>query len=252
MILDGKRILITRPRARSREFAAALTLEGAVPIVFPVMEIIPLQDYSDLDRALRNLKQYDWLVLTSVHGVEAFISRLSALKISALPPQVRVAAVGRKTRLSLARNNIETRYVPSQFSATAIAEGMERLTGKKILLLQSDLAGLELKILLESKGARVDALSAYRNIPAASSAADIEVLHSGLDVITFTSPSAVKGLMRTAREHAVDISRLPGMPLFACIGPITARTMLDAGLSVQVEAAEHTIEGMILALKKYK
>ena len=77
MNLIDKRILITRPRAQADELAKALIAQGAQPIFFPVIEIVPPNDFSDLDHALQNLDQYDWLILTSIHGVDAFFKRLA-------------------------------------------------------------------------------------------------------------------------------------------------------------------------------
>src|SRR5688572_33111714 len=97
MNLIGKKVLITRPRAQAAEFAEALIAKGAIPVIFPVIEIIPVDDFSVLDKSLQNLDQYDWLVLTSIHAMEAFFQRLEVLEIKSVPPQLRVAAVGART-----------------------------------------------------------------------------------------------------------------------------------------------------------
>src|SRR5688572_10923929 len=97
MNVTNKRILITRPRAQAGKFANSLAAQGAQPVFFPVIEIVPAEDMSALDRALRTLDQYNWLVLTSVHGVDAFFNRLDALGIKRLTPRLRVAAVGPRT-----------------------------------------------------------------------------------------------------------------------------------------------------------
>src|SRR5688572_10673775 len=103
MDLTRKRMLITRPRAQAGEFARALSNEGAEPIFFPMIEIAALEDPSALDRALSRLDVYDWLVLTSVHGVDALFARMRVVGVNHLPSHIRVAAVGPKTaaRLSL-------------------------------------------------------------------------------------------------------------------------------------------------------
>jgi len=252
MILRHKRVLITRPRMRAQEFSSALILEGAVPVIFPVTEILPLQSYSELDLALKNLDQYDWLVLTSVHGVEAFISRLTTLGIQHIPEQVHVAAVGKKTMSSLAKNNIRTTYVPSQFTSQAIAHGIGEIADKRFLLLQSNLSDPELADSLRQGQGHVDEVTTYRNIPATICQSDVDVLKAGVDIITFTSPSSVKGLVNAGRKHGFDVLSLPSKPIVACIGPITARAVMDAGLIADVVAEEHTIEGIIQSLKSYQ
>src|SRR5258706_13712947 len=97
MNLTNKRILITRAPAQAVKFANALAAQGAQPVIFPVIEIVPAEDMSALDRALQTLDQYDWLVLTSDHGVNAFFNRLEALGIRQLTPRLRGPPVVHRT-----------------------------------------------------------------------------------------------------------------------------------------------------------
>jgi len=251
MNLTNKRIVITRPRERAGEFAALLTAEGAEPVFFPVIQISPLHDHTRLDEALRNLEHYDWLILTSVHGVDAFISRMQRLGL-ALPNHLRVAAVGIQTAMSLSGYGVTVHFVPTEYSAESIASSLRAdASAKRFLLPQSNLARDVLAKQLQSAGGEVDEVVAYHTAQAQPDPFALEVLRSGVDVVTFASPSSVKGFANILDEHNVDIHNLPGNPLIACIGQVTASAVKDIGLQVNIEAQEHTIKGLVAALKEF-
>src|SRR5687767_5436330 len=111
MNLTNKRILITRPRAQAGEFANALIAAGAHPIFFPVIQIVPLNDFSDFDSALLKLNTYDWLILTSVHGVDVFFKRLDTLGIKHVPEGLSVAAIGPKAASCLSQHGVIALFV---------------------------------------------------------------------------------------------------------------------------------------------
>ena len=140
MVLNGKRILITRPRGQSESFARRLKDLGAIPIFFPVIEIAPVQENSALDQVLRALDEYDWLVLTSVNGVQVTWKRLSALQIKVLPGHLKVAAIGPKTAAALRAAGVKPDFVPDEYVAEAILPGLGELKGCRVLLLRADLA----------------------------------------------------------------------------------------------------------------
>lgn len=249
MKLTNKRVLITRPRAQADEFAAALIAEGAQPIFFPVIEIIPPDDFSELDRALQNLDQYDWLILTSIHGVDAFFKRLKFLGIKEIPPQIRIAAVGSKTAQSLITLGTFPDHIPDEYIAEGILSGISKdISGKRFLLLQSNLARKVLSDQIRSAGGFADEVVAYHNIAGQPQASKLDDLRFGIDIITFTSPSTVKNFVDIVRENGLDSSNLPGNPLFACIGPITKKAAEEAGLTNLVMANEYTTAGLIQVL----
>jgi uroporphyrinogen III methyltransferase / synthase len=246
MNLTNKRILITRPRAQAEEFANALVAAGAQPIFFPVIEIIPPDNFSALDFALQNLEQFDWLILTSIHGVEAFFRRLEVLGIKWIPPHLCVAAVGSKTARLLSEYGIRTDYIPDEYIPEAMLPGFgKNIYGKRFLFLQSNLARTVLADAIRSAGGLVTEVVAYRTIASEPDSSDMDELRAGVDVVTFTSPSTVQNFVAIVQKNGLDPFNLPGHPLFACIGPITKKAAEDTGLVNLVTASEYTTDGLI-------
>src|ERR1700693_1902229 len=77
--LSGIRVLIGRARHQAGALSSELRKRGAVVIEIPVIEIRKPRSFQPLDTALKNLGSYDWLILTSVNGVEAMWERLEKL-----------------------------------------------------------------------------------------------------------------------------------------------------------------------------
>jgi len=252
MNLNNNRIIITRPKERAREFAELLTAEGAKPIFFPVIQISPLSDTSHLDNTLRNIANYDWLILTSVHAVEACLNRMQVLGLT-FPNQLRVAVVGTQTTSSLSKFGVKADFIPSEYTAETIADGLSKdISSKRVLLPQSNLSRDTLTMKLRSAGATVDEVIAYHTLKAQPKPQAIASLRSGVDIITFASPSSVHGFVDVLADNEIDFHSLPNNPLIACIGQVTASAVRDVGLQVHIEAKKHTIKGLVEAMKEYK
>lgn len=246
--LRGKRVLVTRPRAQADEFLAALRQAGAEPVCFPVIAIEALADTAMLDRALGKLACYDWLVLTSVNGVMAVWERLAALEVSALPPGLRVAAIGPKTAGALRSRGVEPDFVPREYIAEAILPGLGDLHGRWVLLPRAELARPDLALAIRQAGGVPHEIVAYRTLPADPDPEGLRALRQGVDILTFTSSSTVRNFISLVAAAGLDPRRLPGSPIVACIGPITAETARQAGLLADVVAEEYTTAGLLAAL----
>jgi uroporphyrinogen III methyltransferase / synthase len=240
-----KRILITRPESQADAFAAALTAAGFEPVFFPVIEIRPMEDTSALDQALHNLASYDWVVFTSVNGVEVFWNRLADVAISHLPRDLRVAAIGPKTAEALMGRGVSPDYVPEEYVAEAILPGLGELKGRRVLLPRAEIARKALPEAILRAGGFVHEIAVYQTLPAQPNTRGLDALRSGVDVITFTSPSTVHNFMSIARKAGLNPLNLPGSPRLACIGPITAGAASQEGLVVDLVAEEYTTEGLV-------
>jgi len=243
--LAGKRILVTRPRVQAAELCDKLAAQGATPIVFPTIEIAPLDDYTALDRAIRHLAQYQWIIFTSVNGVKAFWERLDAVG-AGLMPTLRVAAIGPATASALQAHDVTVTLIPDEYVAEAIIESIGAVQGQRILLPRADIAREALAVELRQRGAIVDEIAAYRTLPAQPDTNGLPELQRGVDVITFTSSSTVRNFVALAGEGAISPDTI-----VACIGPITANTARELGLRVDVVATEYTMAGLVAALVKY-
>ena len=242
-ILAGKRIVITRPRAQAGALAEKLAAHGAEPILLPMIEIGPMDDYGPLDAALSQLDQYQWIVFTSANAVAVFWARLAG----PLPASVRLAAVGPGTARAMEARGAAGALIPEEYLAESLAAAIGAVAGQHVLLPHAELADEVLADILRSRGATADEIPVYRTLPAALNEAGLAEVRRGVDVLAFTSASAARnfaGLVGVA---------LPGVrrPVVACIGPITAQAARQVGLGADVVAEEHTLDGLVAALVDY-
>lgn len=247
--LSGLRILVTRPRDQVHILSDKLRALGALTFELPTIEIAPPQNYTQLDNAIHNIKSYDWIIFTSVHGVQFFIDRLASLNVKlAKDDHVKVAAVGPATAAALKHAGREPDYVPQQYLTEKIATGLGDLQDKRILLARADIASKRLSEILRDRGALVDEVIAYRTvIPSDLRREELEsILKRGIDVITFTSPSTVRNLALLLGSEGLD-GYLKGCKV-ACIGPITHATAKELGIHVDIVARNHTIESLVEAI----
>ncbi len=249
--LAGKRVLITRPPAQAPALAALLEAEGARVITLSAIGIEPVEDASALDAALQNMARYQWAIFTSVNGVRAVGERLAHLGLDwETFTHVCIAAIGPATAAALQAVGIAPQFVPGEYVAEAIAEGIGDVQGRRVLLPRADIAREALAVELRRKGAEVDEIAAYRTVvrpPDAEALARALAEHP--EVITFTSSSTVRGFVASL-GGADPAEALRGV-VVACIGPITAQTAREAGLSPQIVAETYTMPGLVQAIIRY-
>jgi uroporphyrinogen III methyltransferase/synthase len=184
--------------------------------------------------------EYDWLAFTSANAVERFFAALAGLGRDARAlAGVQVAAIGPGTAAALARVGLRADLVPGRFVAEAVVDAYPPGPGR-VLLPRAAVARDALPDGLAAKGWTVEVVEAYRTALAQPSPAALAAARRA-DAVTFTSSSTVSNYLKAAGEG-------PHPPVVACIGPITADTARAAGLTVTVEAAEHTIAGLVEAL----
>jgi uroporphyrinogen III methyltransferase/synthase len=249
--LKNKRIVITRPRHQVANLAKLLQGHGAIPVLFPSIKISPVFDSQLLDKALQNIAYYDWLILTSVNGVEAVWNRLAFLGIDQIPAHVQVAAIGPRTAQALLQRGCQVDYTPSQYRLEEILPGLGYIKGKKILLARADLARSVLPEMIRSNGGLADDITAYHTLPVKPDPDGIEAIKAGVDLVTFTSPSIVENFVGLIESIQLSILTLPGQPAFAYIGPITAEKARAFGMPQNIIAEEFTTEGLVEVILAY-
>ncbi|MCA1730327.1 MAG: uroporphyrinogen-III synthase, partial [Actinobacteria bacterium] len=250
--LFGRRVVVTRARAQAGELSRELETLGAETFEFPTIEIRPPEDFGPLDRAIRDLDSVDWLVFTSVNGVEAFVERLKrhGLDLRAVPRRARVAAIGPATALRVEEAGLQVDVTPKEYRAESLIEALTdaSLAGKRVLIPRAKVAREVLPEKLRESGAEVVVPPAYESVPSGEGRERLRVLlDSGeVDCVTFTASSTVENFIRAFGGK--EAGRLLSKSRVACIGPITSETARERGIRVDVEAGEYTIPGLVEAV----
>jgi uroporphyrinogen III methyltransferase / synthase len=246
------KVLITRPRSQANSFANALAKAGFETVFFPVIEIRPFEENVALERAIEKIGCYDWIVFTSVNGVEAFFDRLefpSPFQGKGPGVRVKTAAIGPKTAQSLAAHGVRPDFVPDEYVAEAILPGLGDLRGRWVLLPRAEIARKALPEAIATAGGVAHEIAVYQTLPAEPDPDGLAALQSGVDAVTFTSPSTVENFVAVVRRSGLNPVHLPGNPRIACIGPITQKAAEEAGFVHVVVAEEYTSEGIVKLLR---
>ncbi len=258
--LAGRTIVITRARAQAAEFAATLEAAGARVVACPTIEIVAPDSYAPLDQAITDLFGYDWLIFTSVNGVDFFLRRLATLAhdVSELD-ELRVCAIGTATADRLRDAHIHVDVVPEQFKAEGVFAAIESYIGGRaqfdrlnFLIPRAAVARDYLPQALAEAGARVDAVPAYRTVPPQTNdRARVEAMLVGgaVDCITFTSSSTVHNFAQLF--DTTDLRALLQGVRVACIGDITAHTAAEHGLHTDIQPAEFTVPALARAIADF-
>ncbi|HWP46289.1 MAG TPA: uroporphyrinogen-III synthase [Candidatus Limnocylindrales bacterium] len=251
--LLGKRILVTRAQEQAGMLVKLLEEQGAKPLEFPVIEIVPPASWEKLDQAISRLEDYTWLIFTSVNGVKYFLQRLTFNgKDLRNLKDIRICTIGPGTAAALEKLGIQVHWIPDEYRAEAIVAGLgKELIGRRVLLPRAEIARDLLPEQLKKLGVEIEVVTAYRTIQAPYSADQIRALLQAqeVDMITFTSSSTVRNFLNLFEEG--ERIGLLGRTLLACIGPITAETVRKFGLSPHIVASEYTIPGLVRAIVEF-
>jgi uroporphyrinogen III methyltransferase/synthase len=245
--LFGKRILVTRSREQASELSQRLEELGAEAIEIPTIEIRPPSRWSSLDRAIRSLSKYQWLIFTSVNGVDSFFRRLAERKRDLRDLKgVRIAAIGPATARAVEEHGIRVDLVAREYQAEGLMRVLKRqkLKGKRILVPQARGAREILVEELKREKARVEPVEAYRSAAPREGKEELRRLiqEKKTDLVTFASSSTVENFVKMA--GVVDIP-------VACIGPVTAKTAKGLRLNVVVQPRKSTIPALVDAIVSY-
>ena len=255
--LFGKRVLVTRSRTQASRMCELLEDAGAIPVELPAIAIAPPEDFAPLDDAVSRLSSFGWVIFASVNAVEAVFERLESSSVSRPPKDARafgaarVGAIGPATAASLEQHGIRPDFTPSRSVSSAALEELSayQWSGVSVLLPAADIGRDELADGLAHMGADVERVTAYRTItPPDAAQRARDAFADGIDIVTFTSSSTVRNLLSLLDGKGKE--SLSGS-LIACIGPVTAATARELGLRVDIEAKEHTVEGLADSLIKH-
>jgi len=253
--LFGRRIVVTRAREQAGELVRALEELGADVVALPAIRVLPPEDPAPLDAACDAAATFDWIVFTSVNGVEHFMRRFLGRQDIRELKGPRICAVGPSTSAALGRYGIRADVTPQEYRSEAVLPALlERgpVKGAKFLLPRAQIARELLVDDLRLAGADVFDIAAYRTVDGAEgSGHDIYrmLLDRQIDAVTFTSASTVKHFVQMlGAEQAPD---LLSSAVVAAIGPVTAEAAQQLGLTPAVVPDQYTVPALVEALIDY-
>jgi len=248
--LFGQRVLIARPLAQAASIVSKVLEKGAQPILAPTIQILPPADWTSVDRALDRIQEFDWLVFTSVNGVNSLLNRLweTGGDMRRLGG-VKLAGIGQGTSQALAGFHLRTDLVPEIFRAEALAEALRpHVSGKRVLWARASRGRDMLVSELRSAGAHLEELVVYQNIDVEALDPEVirEVETGQIDWICLSSPSIARSLHRllspAARYQIGKTVRI------ASISPVTSAAAGELGIPVHAEATAYTWDGILAAM----
>lgn len=253
--LAGKRIVVTRAQDQAHELIRALESFGAEVLRFPTVQFVPPEEWRELDEQLTKLDGFQAILFLSRNAVRYFFQRLRELGIKCHAvgsSNLLIAAVGPATAREAEANGLRVDIVASEHSGKGLVRELgERVSGRAVLIPRGDLADDTVPEELCAAGARVTQVVVYRNVPPEKTDPAIasQILRGDADAIIFASPSGFHNFSKAL--GGADLLRLSARTRFAAIGPTTAAALRDAGIHVEIEAADSSSAGLADALVKY-
>lgn len=257
--LFGRTIVVTRARKQAGKLVLALKGLGADVIEFPTIEIRPFSGPEAGGEVISNLSSYSWLVFTSANGVDAFFEILNSRGLdSRALGGLRLAAIGPGTALALSRQGLSPDFIPEEFVAESLAEGLLRRFapgGGPVLVARAKEARPALENNLEKQGVPLHVFPVYETVLPLQ---DEQAVHNRarvrdalsqnkIDAVLFCSSSAVDNFFKLIEPGEVAGKNAA----FVCIGPVTAESLKKYGLSCTVQPETYNLAEMIGALENF-
>lgn len=253
-VLKNKVVVLTRSTNQSKDDVEELEKNGATVISFPTINIVPLKNYQELDRCIREFSKFDYIIFTSSNAVKSFILRMNQIQTHLNFDSIMVVAVGEKTALTCRHHNIPVHIVPTDFSAKGVANELSKtdLIDKNIFIPCSAIAGEELAEELGQYGANVTCVPVYDTIipddPETLGKAE-KILKNKPDMFIFTSPSTFNNLLTIF--NLADPKDYFKDTVVAAIGPTTKNAIRDKNIDVQITPAKYTMKNLIDSVLSY-
>ncbi|MFZ3129508.1 MAG: uroporphyrinogen-III C-methyltransferase [Desulfosporosinus sp.] len=247
--LFGRRIVVTRARHQASELSQAIEALGGEAWEFPTIEIAPPTDSAYLMKAINNLPGFQWLIFTSVNGVEAFFTELKNQERDVRDlVGAEIVAIGPATRAALEKRGLHIGYMPEEYRAEKIVEGLANrvVSGQRVLLARAEEARNILPESLKAMGVEVWDVPVYKTVTGGANRGELQHMLRAKEIhaVTFTSSSTVRNFVTLLDGN---VSLLEDVLLYS-IGPITSATARELGLKIFKEAAQYTISGLVEAL----
>jgi len=250
--LSGRSVIVTRSAEQAAGLVEPLEVLGAEVLLMPVIAVADPEDWGPADEAIRDLDSYDWIVLTSVNGVDRFDERLRGHGLALADVCARCAVVGSATAARLREHGVEPALVPEEFRAEGLVAGfraMEDPHGARVLVPRAAEAREVLPDDLRAIGFAVDVVPIYRLVAATPPPAVIERLRTGrVDAVTFASGGTARRFVEALHAAGLDEAEVLERTAVASIGPVTTEALRGLGIEVAVEARESTAAALVEAV----
>jgi uroporphyrinogen III methyltransferase/synthase len=254
--LVGRSVVVTRAADQAAGLVGSLEELGAEVLLMPVIAVADPLDFAPLDEAIDQIDSYDWIVLTSVNGVDRFVRRLvergrgvEALRIAS------VAVVGSATAARLHELGVQPAVVPDHFRAEGLVAAFRDMScgpGWRVLVPRAEEAREVLPESLRSMGCTVDVVPVYR-LETAKSVPEVlrRLAVGGVDAVTFASGGTARRFVEMLRGAGIDpVTALESVTI-ASIGPVTTEALVSLGLRADVEARKSTAASLVDALAEH-
>lgn len=251
--LLGKNIVITREESYAKETIRKLEELGGNVISFPTIKIEEITPNEKLDKSINSIKTYSYIVFTSVNGVRIFFKRFFELKGDIRDMAgIKIAAVGPKTAFAIERYGINPDLVPGEFVAEDLIEELKKVLSEedRVLIPRAKIARGKLVEEL-SNICIVDEVKTYDTLKSIENRDEIIDSLNDLDsyYLLFTSSSTFTNFTQILGEGSGEALNKGKI---ISIGPITTKTIEDAGYVVYSQAKDYTVDGVLELLIKEK
>jgi len=246
MMFLNKKFLILRPNEHIDNSVKLIKEKGGIAIVIPSIRIIPTNDWSIVDIHIKKLFEgfYDWLIFTSPNGVEIVMKHILDINLNPKNIKSKIAVIGPSTLQKLKNYGLRADKIPSSFISESLANVLGNVKNLNILILRSSIGRKTIVDILQLRGANVVDIPVY-DVQVIDISKELEKIIYEIDYVLLTSSSIAKSFFSS-------IKTIPNHLKIACIGPITARTVISMGFKVDIVAKEHTFEGLIKEVEEYE
>lgn len=251
--LRGKRVVLTRSKGQSEGLRSRLEALGAEVLELPLIKVSAYCDPAALDEVFSEMGTYEWIIFTSRNGVQHFFNFFfSRFKDIRCIGGIKIACVGPSTAAEVEKYHLEVDFMPEEALAENLGDGLmefQDLDNTKVLVITGNLNGDGLVKRLATRGkAIVDSLQVYETelVDLSDSEDAKKFREQGADVVVFASSSAVDSFAQQAKN--LQLAEGSKQPRSCSIGPQTSKTMQKVGMPVDLEAREHSVDGIVAVI----
>ncbi len=235
--LDGRSIAITRPIGQATKLSQLISEQGGKPVLFPLIAIAALDDYSRFDQQLAELEKYDWAIFISSNAVENAMPRLLKA-FDGIPKALQFAAVGPVTAAELAKFGVANTLVPQhRFDSEALLAlpEMQSMANRNVVIFRGIGGRDVLADTLRQRGAQVDFAECYQRTNPQTDASLLAGLwqNGQLDAVVVTSSEAMRHLCALTDNGNAAWMR----NVVLCVNHARIAEQLKPGLKVAVAEA---------------